>query len=116
MILLHGRKKIKRRKAFLLYLNCFLSFLFALGIIKIFPISAKAPEVTIIESDLQTVVQEAQKFLFGSINSKTYYNIGCKKGNSISDKNKIWFSGPGEAERAGYGPSKYCNFSAPIDF
>ena len=87
-----------------------------LGIIRILWITTKSSQIKLIDIDFETMATEQKASLFGSVNSTNYYSIGCKKGNSISDKNKIWFSDAVEARKAGYKPSRYCDFTTLIDF
>jgi hypothetical protein len=116
MILLHNQNKIKRSGIFFFYFNCFLFFLLALGVAKIYISTINSKEIKLIDVDFKTTTNASQASLFGSINSETYYSVDCKKGNIVSDKNKIWFLSSGEARRAGYKPSKYCDFGNLIDF
>ena len=116
MILLHNQNKIKTLNTFLLYFNYFLFFLMILGIIRILWITTKSSQIKLIDIDFETMATEQKASLFGSVNSTNYYSIGCKKGNAVSDNNKIWFSGAVEARKAGYEPSRYCDFSTLIDF
>lgn len=43
-----------------------------------------------------------------SKNGKLYYTVGCKAGNRLSEKTKIYFNSADEAMSAGYSPAPSC--------
>ena len=46
--------------------------------------------------------------VLGSVNSDKYHLPECPGAKQISEKNKIWFDSPEEAEKAGYKPAANC--------
>lgn len=46
--------------------------------------------------------------VLGSINSDKYHLPECPGAKQISEKNKIWFDSPEEAEKTGYKPAQNC--------
>ncbi len=46
--------------------------------------------------------------VLGSVNSDKYHLLECPGAKQISEKNKIWFDSPEEAEKAGYKPAANC--------
>lgn len=56
--------------------------------------------------DIHSNTQEGQ--YIASKNGKLYYTVGCKAGNRLSEKTKIYFHSADEAIRAGYSPAPSC--------
>ena len=50
----------------------------------------------------------AQGLLVASKNGSKYHYPWCGGGNSISEKNKVWFDSVDEARKAGYTPAGNC--------
>jgi len=46
--------------------------------------------------------------VLGSVNSDKYHLPDCPEAKQISEKNKIWFDSPEEAEKASYKPAANC--------
>ncbi len=66
----------------------------------------KPPEEGINEE--QTYQGDYEGKVVGSINSDKYHLPDCPGAKQISEKNKIWFDSPEEAEKAGYKPAQNC--------
>ena len=59
------------------------------------------------ESSIDIPVVHTEPFV-ASRGGTTYYPVGCKAANRLSEKNKIYFLSKEEAARFGYKPSKSC--------
>lgn len=53
-----------------------------------------------------TTNEQTTKIFVASVNSTLYHHADCPSAKRIKQENQIWFSSPGEAEAAGYSPSK----------
>lgn len=56
----------------------------------------------------EEAASEAEKTIMASVNGTRYYPAGCTAGNSIDEKNRIWFATENEAKMAGYSLAKAC--------
>jgi hypothetical protein len=61
-----------------------------------------------IEYTAQTLPLENGGSVLGSKNGTKYHLPWCAGASRIKEENKIWFSSPEEAERAGYEPAANC--------
>lgn len=53
-------------------------------------------------------ISEEDALYVGSLNSNKYHTLDCVYGQSIKDKNKVYFRSKKEAEAAGYSPCSQC--------
>jgi hypothetical protein len=112
MILIQRLKKIKRYKWFkeILFDIGFYLFFFVLGIIFVFnKLENREERVIIMESDevqpphAEAQPPETEKYVASS-RGKYFYEVGSSRANSLSEKNKIYFSTPEEAKKLGFKP------------
>ena len=52
--------------------------------------------------------QHTTKQVYASSRGKRYYPWWCNAGNSIAEKNKVWYNTPAQAEKEGYQIAKGC--------
>ncbi len=63
---------------------------------------------SISSSDLSSSTNTSEKKYVASKSGKLYYTVTCSGAKRIADKNKIYFSTSGEAEKSGYKFAAYC--------
>ena len=55
------------------------------------------------EQSLETSILDVSKYVASS-RGKYFYEVGSDRGNSLSEKNRIYFSSQEEAEKLGFKP------------
>lgn len=101
MILIQRFRKIKGQKWFKDLI--FYIIIFILAISFVFVKLGERGEVVIVKEE--TFKKEDIEYLYvASSRGKYFYEIGSKKANSLSEKNKIYFSSSEEAKKLGFKP------------
>ena len=116
MILIQGIKKIKGKKwikELLIDISFYSIFLIVCVVLVYWKIGESRVKPLILESKHESIspssdynstdTKKDSKYVASS-RGKYFYEIGSKRANSLSEKNKIYFSDPEEAKKLGFKP------------